>query len=67
MLEAISRIEEMSGRKLQWAYPEQNRMGDHICYISDLRKLKSHFPEWTITRSLDRILEEMLEAELQRL
>jgi CDP-paratose 2-epimerase len=60
MLEAIARIEEMTGRKLNWRYVEEARKGDHICYISDLGKFKSHYPKWKITRGLDSILEEMV-------
>jgi CDP-paratose 2-epimerase len=66
VLEAISRIEQIAETKLDWSYHDQNRAGDHICYISDLRKLKADFPEWSITRSLDSILEEMVKAELQQ-
>lgn len=62
MLEAIARIEQMTGCKLQWQYVEQARKGDHICYISNLSKFKSHFPKWKITRGLDSILEEMIMA-----
>ena len=58
MLEAISRVEELTGRKLDWHYVEEARKGDHICYISNLRKFQSHYPNWKITRSLDAILEE---------
>jgi len=58
-LEAIAQIEQLTGRKLDWRYVEENRKGDHICYISDLSKFKSHYPNWTITRSLAAILEEM--------
>ena len=63
MLEAISRIEELTGQKINWAYSEQARKGDHICYISNLAKLKSHYPAWSLTRDLDSILEEMVSAE----
>jgi CDP-paratose 2-epimerase len=63
MLEAISRIEELTGQRINWAYSEQARKGDHICYISNLAKLKSHYPSWGVTRNLDSILEEMLSAE----
>ena len=63
VLEAIARIEELSGRKIKWVYNDQARKGDHICYISDLRKLESHFPGWRITRSLDDILKEMIAME----
>ena len=65
MLEAISRIESLTGRKINWTYSEQARRGDHICYISDVSKLKSHYPAWSVSRSLDSILEEMVAAERQ--
>jgi CDP-paratose 2-epimerase len=63
MLEAIARIEALTGRKIDWTYSEQARKGDHICYISDLTKLKSDYPGWSLTRGLDSILEEMVAAE----
>ena len=66
ILEAIDRIEQMTGRKLNWVYHDQNRKGDHICYISDLRKLRAHYPNWTVTRSLDSTLEEIVEAQRQQ-
>jgi CDP-paratose 2-epimerase len=66
VLECIALVEEFSGRKINFSYVEQNRRGDHICYISDLRKLREHYPEWSITRSLRDILKEMVEAEESR-
>ncbi len=63
ILEAIALVEDMSGRKITWTYKEQARKGDHICYISNLRKFKSHYPGWQITRNLRSILQEMIEAE----
>ncbi|MFQ6047873.1 MAG: NAD-dependent epimerase/dehydratase family protein [Phycisphaerae bacterium] len=66
ILETIDRLEELTGRRLQYSYREQARRGDHICYISNLKKLRSHFPEWRITRSLDAILEQMVRAERAR-
>lgn len=65
--EAFDLVEALTGRKVDWVYVDKNRIGDHICYISDLRKLKSHFPEWNITRSLKTIFEEMIAAETERL
>jgi CDP-paratose 2-epimerase len=62
VLEAISRIEALSRHKIQWTYSEQARKGDHICYISNLTKLKSHYPGWSVTRDLNVILEEMIVA-----
>src|SRR5258708_2560821 len=63
ILEAIARIEGLTGRKINWTYTEQARRGDHICYISNLSKLKEHYPGWSVTRSLDLTLEEMVVAE----
>src|SRR5690349_12167232 len=63
MVEAIERIEQMSGKKLTWLYVEEPRKGDHICYISNLAKFKKDYPNWTITRSLDAILEEMISSQ----
>jgi len=66
ILEAISRIEALTGRKIHRTHQEQARRGDHICYISNLAKLKSHFPGWSVTRSLDSTLEEMVIQEHNR-
>lgn len=63
MLEAIARIEGLTGRKINWSYSETNRVGDHICYISDLRKFQSHYPNWQITRSLDDIFRDEIAVE----
>ncbi len=65
MLEAIWRIEALTDRKINWTYSEQARKGDHVCYISDVSKLKNHYPGWSVTRNLDSILKEMLVAERQ--
>jgi CDP-paratose 2-epimerase len=63
MLEAIDRIEQMMGNKLDWRYVEEARKGDHICYISNLGKSKSHYPNWNITQGLDAILEEIIASQ----
>jgi CDP-paratose 2-epimerase len=60
ILECIDAVERLTGKKLSYEYVDENRKGDHICYISDLRKLKSHYPAWSITRSLSDILNEMV-------
>lgn len=60
MLEAIDRLETITGRRLDWQYVPENRSGDHICYISDLSKLRAHYPGWDITVSLDSILESIV-------
>ncbi len=59
VLEAIARLQELTGQKLRTEYVERNRVGDHICYISDLRRIHRDYPEWSVTRSLDDILAEL--------
>jgi CDP-paratose 2-epimerase len=58
MLEAIARFEDLFGRSLAVEYVDASRVGDHICYISDLRRLQRDFPQWSLTRSLDDIFRE---------
>jgi CDP-paratose 2-epimerase len=58
MLEAIARFEELYGRKLDATYVEEARRGDHICYISDLGRLRADYPAWELTMSLDAIFAE---------
>ncbi len=62
ILEAFSRIEDMTGRKINYVYSDQARKGDHVCYITNLGKLRRHYPDWQITRSLDDILREIIES-----
>lgn len=59
ILEAFERISAVSGKKSVYEYVEQNRQGDHICYISDLQKMRTHYPKWDITKSLDDIFSEI--------
>ncbi|MCA9190363.1 MAG: NAD-dependent epimerase/dehydratase family protein [Planctomycetales bacterium] len=67
MLECIQLIEQISPYRVRHTYTETNRIGDHVCYISDLRKLKSHFPDWSIRMSLPDILGKMIEMEEHKL
>jgi CDP-paratose 2-epimerase len=62
VLEAISALEERMERKMEVDYRDENRVGDHICYISDLRRFQADYPEWSVTRSLDGILDELAQA-----
>jgi CDP-paratose 2-epimerase len=62
MLEAIELCEEISRRKLDWAYVEDNRVGDHIWWISDVRKFQQHYPSWKYKYSVREILEEIFDA-----
>ncbi len=59
MLEAIALCEDISGRKLDWTYVEDNRIGDHIWWISDVSKFQQHFPEWHYRYGLREILQEI--------
>src|SRR5437870_1020145 len=63
MLEAIDRLEGLSGGKLEHVYVDEARRGDHICYISDLGRFRSHYPEWDVSISLEEILAELAEAQ----
>ena len=56
ILECMKLIEEAIGRKIKYSYLEQNRIGDHICYISNLNKIKKHFPNWKIKQPLPGII-----------
>src|SRR5262249_43567035 len=52
ILEAFALAERYSGRPQQYSYTETARVGDHICYYSDLRRMKEHYPSWSITKTL---------------
>ena len=60
ILEAIARLEELTGMTLDVEYADDARRGDHICYISDLRRLRGDYPSWDVTVSLDEILRELV-------
>ncbi|MCK5851138.1 MAG: NAD-dependent epimerase, partial [Kiritimatiellae bacterium] len=62
ILEAIDRAERVTGKKMETEYVAENRSGDHICYISNLTRMREHFPGWEITRSLDDIFDEIAHA-----
>ncbi len=62
ILEAAELVAELSGSRLKTEYVDEPRRGDHICYISDLRKLESHFPGWKVEISLRQILGEIIDS-----
>ena len=66
ILEAFAITEGFTGKPQQYAYSEQNRTGDHICYYSDLRKMRAHYPQWEITKSLAATVQEIVEAWTRR-
>lgn len=61
ILECLEMIEAATGRKVSWRYDEKNREGDHICYVSDLTKFKTHYKTWSLTRRVPDIIEEMVQ------
>lgn len=67
ILESFSLIEKISGNAQKYEYVEQNRIGDHICYYSDLSKMKKHYPNWKITKTLDDIFNEIYLSWKERL
>lgn len=62
MLEAIQKAEDVTGKKMDYEYVDENRKGDHICYISDLSRMQRDFPGWGITKSIDDIFREIAEG-----
>lgn len=66
ILEAFDIISQISGKPMKYKYSDVNRIGDHICYYSDLRKMKAHYPDWDITKSLRTTFEEIYHAWLER-
>jgi CDP-paratose 2-epimerase len=62
ILEAFARVEKLTDKKMLSTYVDKNREGDHICYISDLAKMRSHYPSWDLTKSLDDIFSEIVQA-----
>ena len=67
MLEGIALCEEISGNKMNYTYSETNRIGDHIWYISDLTKFKTHYPDWNWTFDLKQTLAQIHDSMVARL
>jgi CDP-paratose 2-epimerase len=67
ILEAFRLVEKFSGKPMRFTYQDENRIGDHICYYSDLRKMKAHYPSWDITKSLEQTISEIVQAWKTRL
>lgn len=66
ILEAFDRIAQISGKLMRYQYVDENRKGDHMCYISDLTKMQQHYPDWDITVDLDQTFQEVFESWLER-
>jgi CDP-paratose 2-epimerase len=66
LLECVDLVERISGKRPELTYSDTNRIGDHICYYSDLRKLKEHFPDWDLTYDLEQITEEIIQSVMDQ-
>jgi CDP-paratose 2-epimerase len=66
ILEAFQMVEQVTKRSMKWQYLDANRIGDHICYYSDLRKMKAHYPAWDITIALPTIVEQIAGSWMER-
>jgi CDP-paratose 2-epimerase len=62
ILEAFAIAENVTGREQNHTYVDENRIGDHICYYSDLRKMRGHYPGWEITHSVRDTIEQIVAA-----
>jgi CDP-paratose 2-epimerase len=67
IIEAFQLTEKITGKAQVHTYLEQNRIGDHICYYSDLRKMRAHYPAWDLTQSLEDTVRQIVEAWKKKL
>lgn len=67
IMEAFALTENFTGKKQVYRYVDQNRIGDHICYYSDLSKMKLHYPQWSITKTLTQTISEIVESWQRRM
>ena len=66
IIEAFELIYSLSGKSMNYSYCESNRIGDHICYYSDLSKINKHYPNWTIEKDLQQIFNDIYESWIER-
>jgi CDP-paratose 2-epimerase len=67
IIEAFKIVEKYSDKEMNYTYSHKNREGDHICYYSDLTKIKSHYPTWEITISLEETIQQIIQSWKKRL
>jgi CDP-paratose 2-epimerase len=67
ILEAFAKVEKLTGKPMRWSYSNEARSGDHICYISNLSRLRNALPGWDVTKDLDVIFSEIVDAWQKRL
>lgn len=66
MQEAVALCEKITGKRFNHSYTESNRIGDHIWWISDVRRFQSHYPEWSYRYNLEDILTQIYEEMSRR-
>jgi CDP-paratose 2-epimerase len=67
ILEAFALVERVTGKANRWTYRAEHRIGDHICYYSNLRKMRAHYPNWTVTIGLEQTIREIAESWQRKL
>lgn len=67
MAEAITLCEQITDKTMSWSYKEENRIGDHIWWVSDVRRFQSHYPEWKLTYDVRDILVQIHDELVARL
>ncbi len=65
LLELVEMVSRRTGTRPRLTMSDQNRVGDHICYYTDLAKLKSHYPGWRVRRTLEEIVDEAVAQALR--
>jgi CDP-paratose 2-epimerase len=63
ILEAIDIIEQISGKKVNYVYEEQNRVGDHIWYISSVKRFMNEYPDWKYTYDIRKMIQEIYDVQ----
>ena len=58
--EMLELVEKITGKKMSYSYNKNQRIGDHKCYIGDLKKIKNHYPRWDIDYNLKKIFEDII-------
>jgi CDP-paratose 2-epimerase len=67
VLEAVQLIQDLSGKELNTTLSDQARAGDHIWWISDVKKFQDHYPDWSFKYDLKAIVREIVDATQERL
>ena len=66
MLEAIEMVQNIVGAKLDWTYVDENRIGDHIWWISSSARFETHYPQWHLTKDTEAILKDIYQFNSER-